>query len=135
MNPMERALAQGEKVVAANAQLEAGSRSPSSHVHGLQHGQKVAFKSPDGSGQVEVSYHRRQSQGDNGKNVPGAYTGEYTVDFPSGRSQSFSHGPHATTPMAAKRGANPHAKAYAAENAWSAVTRHLTTAGTFNDRR
>ena len=83
-------------------------------IHGMKHGETKKFAlDSDGVGrssqEVSVSYHRRQSQGDNGKNVAGAYTGAYTVQFPGGRTSSFDHGPHATTDGARKKGANPNA--------------------------
>ena len=110
-------------------------------IHSMKHGDVKKFAlSSDGAGrasqEVKVSYLRRQSQGDNGKNVPGAYTGGYTVEFPNGRSQYFDHGPHATTEAAARRGANPNAKAYAAQKVSEAVVAHLHAAKMgFNDRR
>ena len=110
-------------------------------IHSMTHGQTKKFAlDSDGVGrasqEVSVSYHRRQSQGDNGKNVAGAYNGAYTVQFPGGRTASFDHGPHATTEGAYKKGANPDAKAYAAENASKAVVSHLHAAKMgFNDRR
>ena len=110
-------------------------------IHGMKHGDVKKFALDDdgvgrASQEVTVSYHRRQSQGDNGKNVAGAYTGAYNVQYPGGRTQSFEHGPHATTEGARKRGANPNAKDYAARNAGEAVVSHLHAAKLgFNDRR
>jgi hypothetical protein len=133
MNPMERALARADKTVAAQNAMEGMSRSPASHIHGLQHGGKIELSA--GEHAVTVSYHRRQSYGDMGQRVSGAYTGEFTVDYGNGRTQDFPHGPHATTPLAGKRGANPSAKAYAADQAHQAVVRHLQSASLFSDRR
>lgn len=136
MNPMQRALARADTVVAAQNKMEGMSRSPASSIHGMQHGGSVDFQGQGSDAQVSVRYHRRQSQGDNGRNVPGAYTGTFTVSYPNGRTQTFDHGPHATTPTAAKRGANPNAKAYAADQAHAAVVSHLHSAKLgFNDRR
>lgn len=109
-------------------------------IHKLQHGQTAKFALDSGSfandgKTVDVSYHRRQSQGDNGKNVPGAYTGSYTIQYPNGRSESIDHGPHATTEAASRRGANPNAKSWAAGKASEAVVRHLQSSRNFADRR
>ena len=110
-------------------------------IHDMKHGDVKKFAlDNDGVGQssqeVQVSYHRQQSYGDMGSRVPGAYTGAYTVQYPNGRSQSFNHGPHATTESSARRGANPNAKAYAAQNASEAVVQHLHAAKLgFSDRR
>ena len=89
------------------------------NLHGMSHGTEMQFEVARGSSpgtQVHVRYDREQSYGDAGQKVHGAYTGRYTVTH-EGRSRTFEHGPHATTDAAARRGANPNAKAFAAEQA------------------
>lgn len=89
------------------------------NLHGMSHGSEMQFEVARGGApgtQVHVRYERQQSYGDDNKPVRGAYTGVYTVTH-EGRSRGFYHGPHATTDAARKRGADPNAKAYAAEKA------------------
>lgn len=93
------------------------------NLHGMGPGHEMQFEVARGSApgtQVHVRYDREQSYGDAGQKVHGAYTGRYTVTH-EGRSRTFEHGPHATTDAARRRGANPNAKAYAAEQARSYI--------------
>lgn len=137
MNPIERALATADKVTAANNKLEAMSRPADlrSQIHGLKSGETVSLRSPESTGEVKVSYYDRQSHGDNGQPVRGATTGGYVVEYPNGKTESFDHGPHATTAQAAKRGANPHAKSWSAGQAHAAVVGHFSRAKLHNDKR
>jgi len=89
------------------------------NLHGMSHGTEFQFEVARGSAggtPVHVRYDRSQSYGDDNKPVRGAYTGAYTVTA-HGRSRTFEHGPHATTDSARKKGADPNAKAWAAEQA------------------
>lgn len=93
------------------------------NLHGMSHGTEFQFEVARGSAPgttVHVRYDREQSHGDNGAPVRGAYTGRYTVTH-EGHTRTFEHGPHATTDAAARRGANPNAKAFAAEQARSYI--------------
>lgn len=93
------------------------------NLHGMGHGDEFQFEVARGSApgaQVHVRYEHEQSHGDNGAPVRGAYTGRYVVTH-NGRSRTFDHGPHATTDAARKRGANPNAKSWAAEQARSHI--------------
>lgn len=108
-----------------------------SSIHRLKHGQSAQFEGP--AGNHTVSYYEHPSMGDNGSPVHGATTGEYTVTGPDGRSKDFEHGPHANTITAARRGANPNAKGYAADQAGKSImdshVRAQRQGGMFNDRR
>jgi len=93
------------------------------NLHGMSHGTEFQFEVARGSApgsQVHVRYEHEQSHGDNGAPVRGAYTGRYVVTH-DGHTRTFEHGPHATTDAAARKGANPNAKAFAAEQARSYI--------------
>jgi hypothetical protein len=143
MNPIERSVARSEKAMTANNRLEslhrnagrAGPPSMRSFLGGLKHGETVELGDPASNGKIKVSYHERQSHGDNGQPVRGATTGEYTVEYPNGKTSVHAHGPHANTAAAAKKGANPNAKPWAAGQAHDAVVSHLSKARLFNDKR
>lgn len=83
----------------------------------------------------KVHYNSEPSRGDNGKLVPGATVGHYSVEHPGGRYTTHEHGPHANTEGAAKRGANPNAKQYGVEQAVGSIMTTARTASVFNDRR
>lgn len=140
-NPIERSVARSEKAMAANNALEGLGRRAAGHgvldssIHGLKHGESATFASPESNGHVKVSYYERQSHGDNGQPVRGATTGGFVVEYPNGKSESFDHGPHANTAAAAKRGANPNAKQWAAGNAQRAVVSHFSRAKLHTDKR
>lgn len=85
--------------------------------------------------EVRVRYDSEPSYGDNGKKVPGATTGRYTITYPGGRTSVHEHGPHANTEGAARRGANPHAKTLTAARVEDEVMNHFATKHVFNDRR
>jgi hypothetical protein len=90
------------------------------------------------AGQHHVHYYDRQSYGDNNKPVHGATVGEYTVVNPNGSSRDFAHGPHANTDAAARRGANPNAKPWAAGKAAEHITSQAFLAQSgipFRDKR
>jgi hypothetical protein len=154
-NPIERAVANADKITAANAGLERMSRPSSgrastgsigSRISGMKSGDRMKFGlNPEVEGtSYEVSYHDRPSYGDNNQPVPGATVGEYTVHHPDGRVTEHSHGPHANTDRARKMGANPNAKGYAADQAGKQISAGLSRAhmaaatgmgGVFNDKR
>lgn len=93
------------------------------NLHGMSHGTEYQFEVARGGApgtQVHVRYDHEQSYGDNGSKVHGAYTGRYTVTH-EGRVRTFEHGPHATTESAARKGADPNSKAWAAEQARSYI--------------
>lgn len=127
----------------ANNKLESLTRNAGrngvslrSAIGGLKDGEHVELGPADsGNGKLRVSYHERQSHGDNGQPVRGAVTGGYVIEYPNGKSTSIDHGPHAKTAAAAKRGANPNAKGWAAGQAHDAVVSHFSNAKLFNDRR
>lgn len=107
-------------------------------IHDMKHGETRRLGA--GGQEYFVNYYADQSLGDNGKPVRGATVGHFNVQWPGGSSNNYHHGPHATTPQAAKRGANPNAKTYAAEEAMKAITNHARTAqsgmaGVFRDKR
>lgn len=107
-------------------------------LHDMKHGETRRLAV--GGSEYEVHYYADQSFGDNGKPVKGATVGHFNVQFPGGSSNNFHHSPHATTPAAAKRGANPRAKQYAAEQAMAAITKHSSMSragmhGVFRDKR
>jgi hypothetical protein len=105
------------------ATRRAAGAPPGLNLHGMSSGAEYAFEVARGSApgaQVHVRYDAEQSHGDNGSPVRGAYTGRYTVTH-NGRTRTFEHGPHATTESARKKGANPNAKSYAAEQARSHI--------------
>jgi hypothetical protein len=105
------------------------------NIASLKHGETRSFQAAGGE-PVKVSYHTRQSHGDNGKRVMGAVNGEYTVEYSGGRTTSHDHGPHANTESAARRGANPNARGMTASRVESEVTRHLHAEKMgFKDRR
>jgi hypothetical protein len=91
-----------------------------SAIAALTPGNKVIFTGPGGT--HTVSYYDRLSYGDNGKPVRGATIGGYAVTDDRGHTHGFDHGPYATTPAAARSGANPNAKKWAAEQAANAIT-------------
>lgn len=133
MNPMERALADADKITAANAELERKTAPKTIHQHvaGMTNGQTVEFSAK--GRKATVGYHSEQSYGDNGKPVPGAVIGYYTVADHNGRVRNFEHGPFATTPAAAKRGASRDSKILIAHHAADHVVTSLQ--GLFNDKR
>lgn len=97
--------------------------SPGLNLHALSHGHEFMVTVARGSASgtpVRIRYDREQAYADNGTPVRNAYTGRYTVTH-AGRSRTFDHGPHAITDEATKRGASPHAKSWAAEQARSYV--------------
>lgn len=100
----------------------------------MKPGQLRQFNS--GGQTFTARYHARPSTGDNGKRVSGATVGEFTLEHPGGRVTTHEHGPQANTEQAARRGANPNARVYAAENASRTMATHWQTAKMgFNDRR
>lgn len=111
------------------------------HLLKMQHGDQVTAES--GGRKFTVHYHERQSLGDNGQPVRGATVGEYTVvDHKGGIASTHPHGPHAKTDAARRRGANPNAKGYAAQQAiskmmdtWARIGRGTPDPRLFNDRR
>jgi hypothetical protein len=162
MNPIERALANADKITAANKGLEAMSRTGKrpatdanpdvgrtaganqrqsgtmmSSVHRIKDGESRDFAANGRS--VRVSYGSSQSLGDDNRPVRGATVGTYhvhSVDAQGNLGKLLAaeyHGPHANTPGAAKRGANPNARGYAAQHAYEAAMTHLS--GGFADRR
>ncbi len=143
MNPIERAVANADKIQSANKRLESmhrnagrsGPPSMRSFIGGLKHGETVELGDPASNGKIQVSYHERQSLGDNNQPVRGATTGEYTVQYPNGQTSVHEHGPQANTQSARNKGANPNAKSWAAGQAHDAVVAHLSNAKLFNDRR
>jgi hypothetical protein len=85
---------------------------------------------------VRVRYDSEQSYGDNGKKVPGAYTGRYTISYPGGRTSVHEHGPHGYTEGAVRRGASPNAKTLTAHRVSQEVVSHLHAQSMgFKDRR
>lgn len=133
MNPIERAVANADKIQAANADLERMSRpTPTLHQHiaGMKPGEVKRFESNGAT--ADVGYHAEQSYGDNGKKVPGAYIGYYTVGTKDG-TRTFEHGPFATTEAAARRGASRDSKMWAAGKAADHIVSHFS--GLFRDRR
>lgn len=143
MNPIERAVARSEKAMTANQRLESMTRnagrsgppSPRSVIAGLKHGETIDFGDPASNGKIKVSYHERQSYGDNNQPVRGATVGEFTVQYPNGKTTTHEHGPQANTQGARNKGANPHAKQWAAGQAHDAVVSHLSKQRLFNDKR
>jgi len=113
--------------------------SPMGAVHALKHGETVRLtRDPSSHGpehEVHVAYHEDQSYGDNGKPVRGATVGTFTVRYPNGRGEYHRHGPQANTAEARRKGANPNAKGYAADQVYSSVSKHFATSPVFNDRR
>lgn len=106
--------------------------------HDMQHGEekRVAV----GGSEYSVFYSSQQSHGDNGKPVKGATVGTYAVYTKDTHLGYFSHGPHAETDQARKKGANPHAKGYAAGQAMGAINHHSSMSragmhGVFRDKR
>lgn len=107
-------------------------------ISSLKHGESAHFNSQRGAAgdAVKVTYHERQSYGDNNKRVPGAYTGSFTVEYPGGRTTTHEHGPFAKTEAAARRGASRDSKLWIADRVATEVTSHLhTKAMGFHDRR
>lgn len=102
-------------------------------LHKLKSGETAAVTANGKS--FEVTYHASQSYGDNNKPVRGATTGTYSVKHPDGTTSRHYHGPHANTELAAKRGANPNARQYAAGEAVDAITSKARRTAHFNDRR
>src|SRR5690242_327404 len=143
MNPIERAVAKSEKAMTANQRLEslhrnagpAGPPSMRSFIGKLKHGETLELGDPASNGKIQVSYHERQSYGDNNQPVRGATVGEYTVRYPNGKTTVHEHGPQANTQAARNKGANPHAKTFAADQAHNAVVSHLSKQRLFNDKR
>lgn len=155
MNPIERASARADKIIAANRDLESMSRkklpaktavptmkpqdgraSLRGTIAGMKHNDEVKLQI--GGHPWSVHYHEEQSYGDNNQPVKGATTGMYTVTHgDTGRQNYFMHGPHATTPAAARKGANPNAKGSAAGAAVDHIISRSAdhSSAVFNDRR
>lgn len=139
MNPIERAHATADKVIAANKALEASSRPPQkslgAHLAGMKSGE--VLKGQLGGKNFAVSYDAEDSYGDNGQKVRGATIGRYHINHETGGQKTLPHGPQANTEAARKRGANPNAKALTAHAAAEHLTRMSTpsAADVFNDRR
>lgn len=112
-------------------------------IHALKSGQSVSlaasskqFAEQGPAHEVRVRYDSEPSRGDNGKIVPGATTGRYTVTYPGGKTSVHEHGPYANTEGAAKRGADRNSKPLTAERVSSEVVSHLHAKSLgFNDRR
>lgn len=112
------------------------TRTTRGGIHRLGHGDSMLLGTQGGNDAVKVTYHERQSYGDSGARVPGAYTGAYTVEYPNGRTTTHEHGPYAKTEGAARRGASRDSKPLTAERVHSEITSHFATkAMGFNDRR
>lgn len=112
-------------------------------IHALKSGQSVGLVASSGQfaeegpkHEVRVRYDSEPSYGDNGKKVPGATVGRYTITYPGGRTSVHEHGPNANTEGARRRGANPNAKTLTAHRVSSEVVSHLHARQMgFNDRR
>ena len=112
-------------------------------IHALKNGESVSlaasseqFAEEGPRHEVRVRYDSEPSRGDNGKIVPGATTGRYTITYPGGKTSVHDHGPHANTEGARKRGANPNAKPWTADRVSQEVVSHLHARQLgFNDRR
>jgi hypothetical protein len=141
MNPIEKAVTNADKITAANRSLEGGKapaapgqggKSLAAHLSGMKHNE-ILMGQANGA-HFSVHYMESPSYGDNNQPVRGATTGMYTVSPEFGRQSYHEHGPHANTAAAARKGANPNAKYFAAEQAAHAV-HESSMPSIYRDRR